>query len=348
MNRYQLTISLSGVKGHSPFIPCTEEAFKEAIGSPQVRDICSQLLQIREKFATGELTEAEYQTHKTLLKSQLPAVCWSVAEFRDNHRSNEDALLVNNLAILDIDTDPKACQREGVRTLGESILKKASEANDMASRTHAHTGGKVVVMHLTPTLGLRIVFERPEGMSIPEAQAWFAGKVGGLKYDHSCKDLARASYLVPKDHFLYINKEALKNAPCRPVGKKQEVAKPQCVSNTSAPSLLKHNTIAQKWLEHHNGGKEPEVGQRHNTLLRMASDILPTFGLPRGEVMDIIAWVVNNCKPEQTGEMNRILKELAEEIPSDEDENSDPLEKAAIAFYPYFPESVKASIAGFT
>ena len=64
----------------------------------------------------------------------------------------------------------------------------------------------IVLAHVSPsTEGLRLVFVIPQGMSLPEAQAWMARQLGDKEYDASVKDYARCSFAVPRGYVLWVS-----------------------------------------------------------------------------------------------------------------------------------------------
>ena len=69
----------------------------------------------------------------------------------------------------------------------------------------------IVLAHVTPsTEGLRLLFVIPRaGMAPDEAQRWMSARLGDAAYDGAVKDLARCSFLVPREYVLYLDEERL-------------------------------------------------------------------------------------------------------------------------------------------
>ena len=68
----------------------------------------------------------------------------------------------------------------------------------------------LLVAHITPsTHGLRLVFPVPQGMDIIQAQAYYVKALKLTNVDACTKDLARLSFCVPEDYFLYIDEDEL-------------------------------------------------------------------------------------------------------------------------------------------
>ena len=67
---------------------------------------------------------------------------------------------------------------------------------------------------MTPSChGLRLVFAmRPEFASIAEAQKWMGLQIG-WECDPACKDLARASYVVPREYVYFIDPRLFEDEP---------------------------------------------------------------------------------------------------------------------------------------
>ena len=64
----------------------------------------------------------------------------------------------------------------------------------------------IVLAHVSPsTEGLRLVFVIPQGMTLPEAQAWMAKQLGDTQYDACVKDYARCSFAVPREYVLFMD-----------------------------------------------------------------------------------------------------------------------------------------------
>ena len=123
---------------------------------------------------------------KIELKRKLPAFCWH-AWFDEGKRKNYCAH-PSGLIMIDVD------HVEEPRQLYASIEKKAKEMG-------------LLVAHVTPsTKGLRLVFPVPQGMDIVKAQSYYAHALN-LQVDACTKDLARLSFAVPEDYWLFINED---------------------------------------------------------------------------------------------------------------------------------------------
>ena len=132
---------------------------------------------------------------KIELKRKLPAFCWH-AWFDEGKRKNSCAH-PSGLIMIDVDHVEKP------RELYASIEQKAKEMG-------------LLVAHITPsTKGLRLVFPLPQGMDIVKAQNYYAD-ILNLKVDACTKDLARLSFAVPEEYWLWISEELFKEEAAHP------------------------------------------------------------------------------------------------------------------------------------
>ncbi len=112
--------------------------------------------------------------------------------FTQGRRVNTDAV-PSGLCMLDVDHLPDA------RGFYEANVRGREEVLG------------ILLAHITPSCeGLRLVFVLPDAaMELEAAQRWMAGRLGMKDYDGAVKDLARCSFLVPRDYFLYLNEAEL-------------------------------------------------------------------------------------------------------------------------------------------
>ena len=193
------------IKTPSKMQPCTPELLNAAFDSPQVANACHEIARRLAQVKDGTLTREAFEQAKSRLKADsLPVACFH-ATFSDGYRHNQSAR-PSGLSIYDVDhlaTDPRIY-----------YLNKVSgrEAELDISLAHISPSGE----------GIRLVFAMPQGMSLAEAQQWMAAQLGDSSYDGSVKDMARCSFLVPRDYLLYYDEEELfadreANVPDNPV-----------------------------------------------------------------------------------------------------------------------------------
>lgn len=188
----------------------------------------------------------------------------------------------------------------------------------------------------------------PQGMGIQQSQQWLSQQLG-VSYDSVCKDKARVMFLT--GDVIYRDDELLflpipEQTEEEGVGKDESVAVASNATPISQSPLVKYNCVSQRWLQQ-NGGV-PEEGHRHETLLKMARALLPTFGLPRQEVESIFSWVFNNCEAGMTPQMQSILDTLHEEVGDIDDEPvEDFISILKNEVLPFAPQIVKECVDAF-
>ena len=172
---------------------CTPDLLNEALDSVPVARTCAELEDVLEKHRRGELTKDEYETLKAQLKKRLPIATFH-ATFQNGRRKNDEAI-PSGLCIYDLDHIPHPREKWAEIEVRKELLG-------------------ILLAHITPsTEGLRLVFIIPQApganrlMTLAEAQAWMAVKLGDTQYDACVKDYARCSFLVPREYVLYINEK---------------------------------------------------------------------------------------------------------------------------------------------
>ena len=170
---------------------------------------------------------------KIELKRKLPAFCWH-AWFDEGKRKNSCAH-PSGLIMIDVD------HVDNPRELYASIEQKAKENG-------------LLVAHVTPsTKGLRLVFPLPQGMDIVKAQNYYAD-ILNLKVDACTKDLARLSFVVPEDYWLFINEELWTLQPAA-----QQAAQP-AAHPAAHPNLPDREGVQ-------TAEKQPETQQANSKLV---------------------------------------------------------------------------------
>ena len=182
-------------------MPLTKENWDQLIDSPEVKNICNRI-------AALDPTAEDYNDRKQALKKRLPIIIPHAQSFKNGKRISADAV-PSGLAMLDVDhvTNPRAWF--------ESIDKQILSDN------------KIYLVAITASgHGLRIIGERlsssisPEynsgAESIEAAQLRMATALNITEYDAVTKDLARASYVVPRDYILWMYAAGLFSEEDRP------------------------------------------------------------------------------------------------------------------------------------
>ena len=181
----------SGVSSGSP-LPLNKEKWDELIDSPKVKNICAQI-------AALDTNTEDYNDRKQALKKQLPVIIPHARAFRNNKRVSADAE-PSGLAMLDVDHVDNP--REWFEKNGQCQIANLQSQH-------------IVLVAITASgKGLRIIGERLEHEPIEAAQLRIADALGIKEFDAVTKDLARASYVVPRDYLLFVDEaELFKDEP---------------------------------------------------------------------------------------------------------------------------------------
>lgn len=324
---------------------CTPGLFRQMVDAPQTGRTCAEIQDLWEAWKRGELTKEEFEEKKSELKRRLPIIT-PHAMFPKGVRKNEEAV-PSGLSMYDIDhiENPRGYYEEKVsgreRALG------------------------IVLAHVTPsTEGLRLVFRMPAGMSLAEAQKWMSERLGDATYDGCVKDLARCSFLVPRDYILHLDeglfeengneggvdsKSKIQNSinesekqlkqseqPIPPLQGRQE-------ETSVAASLMFKGIPYSEIIEEYWGltGGVPSEGERNKRLHQLAVNlraicdnreewllaVMPTCGLSAEEMRSIVH---SACKEPTKG--SRVMDKIVDKIKrrmSDEagGETDSPLDK---------------------
>lgn len=313
-----------GVSKGQP-LPLTKEKWDELIDSPEVKNIC-------QRIALLNPDAPDYNDHKQALKRRLPVIIPHASAFANGKRISADAT-PSGLAMLDVDHVPNP------REWWEKI--KNSPKGDQSDIIDAN---RIYLVAITASgQGIRIIGERlsnspQDGLtaersvsdnglsgaagleSIEAAQLRIATALGITEYDAVTKDLARASYIVPRDYILYIDQDGLLSMPECPVitlPPQQDTASisPESDSDSTLGEIIPaaeagptyrgipySDIIAQLMLATGNGGGAVQ-GERNTVYFSLANymryicdfnadlllRVLPDFGLSEPERRQAIA-----------------------------------------------------------
>ena len=283
---------------------CTPQLFYQALDNKNTALICAEIEDALEKVKRGEMSREDFEEYKSERKKQLP-ILTPHATFRFGQRKNDTAS-PSGLSMYDIDHIPDPT--------GYFQTMIAGRVGELG----------IVLAHVTPsTEGLRLLFIMPEGMNLARAQKWMSEQLGDAEYDGSVKDLARASFLVPRDYLLYIDEEELfKDREYKMVEDAEIVEE---VNNSPVfPDQFKgvpySSIISEYW---NRTGGEPIRGERNKRLHQLAASlrsicensenwllaVMPTFGLSVQEMRTIIH---SACKEPTKGSrmMDQIVNSL--------------------------------------
>lgn len=176
----------------------TREMFHDIVRREKIGSVCRQIAEqvVRMEGAASDEERKAAQDAISKLKRSLPAFCWH-AWFDEGKRKNYAA---HPGGLVMIDVDHVAQPRE--------LFSQISEAAK---------GLGLLVAHVTPsTRGLRLVFPVPAGMDAEKAQTYYAKALKLKNVDACTKDLARLSFCVPEEYFLFVDEEKLWAASPQP------------------------------------------------------------------------------------------------------------------------------------
>ena len=284
---------------------CTPELFREAVDSAAVASLCAEIADALEAVKRGELSREEFDILKADRKRLLPVIT-PHATFTAGRRVNAEAV-PSGLCMLDADHLPDA------RGFYEANVRGREEALG------------ILLAHITPSCeGLRLVFVLPDpSMELEAAQRWMAGRLGMKEYDGAVKDLARCSFLVPRDYFLYLNEEGLFGEADAPqqAGRSTAEDKPSETPSsattihkqTESPNLQNENELKEKELKEKGESEQDEYRQGENALKENAlneKEQEACFkGIPYSEI--ISQWFALTGGEPMKGERNTRLHRLA-------------------------------------
>ena len=282
---------------------CTPELLRQALDSPLVARVCAEIEDALEAVRRGEMSKDDFETLKAARKKMLPVIT-PHATFRSGRRTNAEAV-ASGLSMYDVDhiPDPRGYYDEKVRGREAEL--------------------SIVLAHVTPsTEGLRLLFVIPRaGMAPDEAQRWMSARLGDAAYDGAVKDLARCSFLVPREYVLYLDEERLFAPAVPPVGTHHGASDddahandtpqasddapadtPQADAPWCVPTFkgIPYSQIIQQWFK--LAGGEPVPGERNDKLHRLAShlryiadndealmlQVMPRYGLSEEEMRGLI------------------------------------------------------------
>ena len=191
---------------------CTPQLFYQALDNKNTALICAEIEDALEKVKRGEMSRGDFEEYKSERKKELP-ILTPHATFRFGQRKNDTAS-PSGLSMYDVDhislTPNPSPKGEGSiyqRLVNHTLAKEPITDEGMIAELK-QLG--ICLVHVTPsTEGFRLFFVMPEGMNLARAQKWMSEQLGDAEYDGSVKDLARASFLVPRDYLLYIDEEEL-------------------------------------------------------------------------------------------------------------------------------------------
>ncbi len=318
---------------------CTPEIWDQLIDSPEVKSICDQI-------AALDSTTPDYNDRKQALKRRLPIIIPHAASFRNGKRVSADAI-PSGLAMLDVD------HVSNPRDWFESIDKQLLSDN------------RIYLVAITASgQGLRLIGERLERESIEAAQLRMATALNITEYDAVTKDLARASYVVPRDYILWIYEAGLFSEEERSDLKEllalpphQEVSSVASESDSDIEVLtyrgMPYDAIVKQLMIEIGAAEGAMQGERNTVYFSLANymryicdfdpalllRILPDFGLSEAERRQAISSAIGRPRKSQKPMVLQSAIAICEKE-AHLDEQS-PLEKSTALPLPELPRLLK-------
>ena len=205
---------------------CTEIEFDSILDNPYVAKINDDVFELTRRMRAGEITSEQYEEEKKILKLKLPAFVF-VGHSTTGKRNNEDTL-PSGLAMLDLDHMVHGTPEE----LYEDKIKRHEKELGIA------------FVHTSPSgLGLHVGFLQKVGEKTEAAHERIFNMLnlqgdtrlpeGG--YDKGVHDASRASFAVPRKHFLYLDRDLLFH----------RTDDPQLFAAAQAAAATKHSTASK-------------------------------------------------------------------------------------------------------
>ena len=209
----RITYQQSVTKGQP--LPLTPAIWASLIDSPEVINICRRI-------AALSPDAPDYNDRKQALKRRLPILIPHASAFKNGKRISADAT-PSGLAMLDVDhvDNPREWFEKNVKC---QISNLKSNRIYLVAITASGHGLRIIGERLSSLPGASdaplsssISPASNAGMeSIEAAQLRIAQALGIQEYDAVTKDLARASYIVPRDYILWIYEDGLLFMPEQP------------------------------------------------------------------------------------------------------------------------------------
>ena len=330
-----ITYQLSVTQGFP--LPCTEDIWNEIIDRPAVKNICDQI-------AALDPEAPDFNDRKQALKRRLPIIIPHARAFVNNKRVSADAI-PSGLAMLDVD------HVDNPREWFEAIDKQLLSDN------------KIYLVAITASgHGIRIIGERLERESIEAAQLRMATALNITEYDAVTKDLARASYVVPRDYILWIYAAGLFSEEDRP-DLRELPALPPHVEDSSLTAQrdsaeltyrgMPYDAIVKQLMIEIGAAEGAMQGERNTVYFSLANymryicdfdaglllKVLPDFGLSEQERKQAISSAIGRPRKSQKPMVLQSAIAICEKE-HHLDEQS-PLEKSTALPLPELPRLLK-------
>ena len=213
---------------------CTPEIWDKLIDSPEVKNLCDRIAEL-------DPNDENYNDRKQALKRRLPIIIPHAASFRNGKRVSADAI-PSGLAMLDVDhvDNPREAY---LRLLPEGKGEEWFIENGIYLIAITASGHGLRVIGRRNSLPFREGAGLGSLESIEAAQLRIATALGITEYDAVTKDLARASYVVPRDYSRWIYEAGLVSEEERS-DLKESLALPPHVNSSSVSPEFDSETLS--------------------------------------------------------------------------------------------------------
>ena len=300
---------------------CSVEKFNELLDSPLVKKICEQIEAL-------DKTAPDYEEKKGTLKRRLPVLIPHACGFKNGKRKSEDAI-PSGLVMLDVDHVDDPCGwffafTKKIAQTGSFAAVEATSGSALPTTTANSCVGDpikkwfvengVYLVAVTPSgKGLRIIGERNGEESIEAAMARLAKALGIDTYDAVTKDLARASYMMPREYVLWMYEAWLCGWPSEEIANYwQNETEPIQTARTMTATDADDASInvgAQGASE--ASGIPPERSGGVITQAAGAAEELCFKGIPYSEIVEQLMTSIGSNGGAVQGERNTVYFSLA-------------------------------------
>ena len=291
--------------------PCTREIFEGMLSDPAVKAVC-------ERIGSLDPQAEGYADEKNRLKRQLPIIIPHAQSFKGTKRKSEDAE-PSGLVMLDVDhvADPQSVYAQQVAPVVEAQ--------------------RIYFAAITPSgHGLRLIAERLRGEAIEDAQCRLAKACGFEQIDGVTKDLARASYMMPREMVLHYDPQALFEAPkeedampalaALPAGDTSEAVREDALA--ALPAGDTSEAAGEGALAALPAGETPDAAEEG----ALAADEPAYKGIPYSAIAQQLMALIGSGDGAEQGERNTVYFSLANYMRYICDFNADLLLSALPAF----------------
>lgn len=304
---------------------CSVEKFNELLDSPLVKKICEQIEAL-------DKTAPDYEEKKGALKRRLPVLIPHACGFKNGKRKSEDAI-PSGLVMLDVDHVDDPCGwffafTKKIAQTGSFAAVEATSGSALPTTTANSCVGDpikkwfvengVYLVAVTPSgKGLRIIGERNGEESIEAAMARLAKALGIDTYDAVTKDLARASYMMPREYVLWVYEAWLCGWPSEEIANYwQNETEPIQTARTMTATDADDAALKGDAHGANLGAGSTEHGTTEKPVMEMpgtvtAAEELCFKGIPYSEIVEQLMTSIGANGGAVQGERNTVYFSLA-------------------------------------